>query len=141
MQDRYQEAISRQCSNSYAQQESFDADAWCEATGQTSRGKVHGSIVLYASQHHIETSRYYLIIEEEVQRHIEIACLDLKATINAQHEQQDKILAELREMRELLRQAYRSRATVPESDHSPSGLGSSAIEEIKTRLIIAHNIT
>ncbi|PKA61510.1 putative transposase-like protein [Apostasia shenzhenica] len=131
--DRYQKAISQQDSDSSTQQDSFDTDAWCEATGESSRGRVYGFSIYkpvssimpqHASQRHIGASRYCSMIEEEVQRRVEIACLDLKATVNAQHEQQDKIMAELREMRELLRQAYESRATVPEGDNSLSGWGS-----------------
>ncbi|PKA47585.1 putative transposase-like protein [Apostasia shenzhenica] len=127
--DRYQKAISRQGSDSSTQQESFDADAWCEATGEPSRGRVYGFSIYklvssimpqYASQRHIGVSRYCSMIEEEVQQRVEIVCLDLKTTVNAQHEQQDKIMAELREMRELLCQAYESRATVPEGDNSSS---------------------
>ncbi|PKA53810.1 hypothetical protein AXF42_Ash011289 [Apostasia shenzhenica] len=76
--DRYQEAISRQGSDSSAQQESFDADAWCEATGEPSRGRVYGFSIYkpassimpqYASQRHIGTSRYCSIIEEENRRY------------------------------------------------------------------------
>ncbi|PKA67273.1 hypothetical protein AXF42_Ash004766 [Apostasia shenzhenica] len=123
--DRYQKAISQQGSDSSTQQESFDANAWCEATKEPSRGRVYGFSIYkpvssimpqyawceatgepsrgrvygfsiyksvssimpqYASQRHIGASRYCSMIEEEVQRRVEIACLHLEATVNAQHE-------------------------------------------------------